>query len=171
MCFLISHLFFKKRWPRDKFPNTIPLLLFQSIIFSSSDSYLWWYVLHGKCWENICTKSCQGRLLTLWSIVTSLFKIFMCLLKRKRKTQILVNYICLCKLLDLVVSILNLLNSSSVFNTVLQQFYWYTGKETNMTTLYHLFIMLYKEDHVGCHGNYISKTTECLLKFSNLLKS
>lgn len=91
--------------------------------------------------------------------------------KKKNTTQILVNYICLSKLLDLVVSILNLLNSSSIFNTVLQQFYWYTGKETNMTTLYHLFIMLYKEDHVGCHGNYISKTTECLLKFSNLLKS
>lgn len=104
-----------------------------------------------------------------YRIVTSLFKIPMCLLKRK-KPQIPVNSICLSKLLDSVVSIWELFNSSSVFNTVLQQFYWYTGKETNMTTLYHLF-MLYKEDHVGCHGNHISKTTECLLKISNLLKS
>lgn len=141
----------------------VSLLLFQPIISSSS------YCIYG---DMLCVASSEETLYNVlprktvdsmeYSIVTSVFKIFMCLLKRKR-----VN---LSELLDLVLSILNLLNSSSVFNIVLQQFYWSPGKETDTATLYHLF-MLYKGDHVSCYGNYISKTTECLLKFSNLLKS
>lgn len=94
----------------------VSLLLFQPIISSSS------YCIYG---DMLCVASSEETLYNVlprktvdsmeYSIVTSVFKIFMCLLKRKR-----VN---LSELLDLVLSILNLLNSSSVFNIVLQQFY------------------------------------------------
>lgn len=64
-----------------------------------------------------------------------------------------------------------LLNNSNTRDRVVQQFYWYVGKEANMTGLYHLFIMLYKEDLTGCHGNQHFQNHKCLLKISGLLKS
>lgn len=72
---------------------------------------------------------------------------------------------------DFVSQIPKLLNNSNTRDRVVQQFYWYVGKEANMTGLYHLFIMLYKEDLTGCHGNQHFQNHKCLLKISGLLKS
>ena len=74
-------------------------------------------------------------------------------------------------LVDFVAHIPKLLNNSNTLDRIVQQFYWYAGKEANMTGLYHLFIMLYKEDLTGCHGNQHFQNHKCLLKFSSLLKS
>lgn len=72
---------------------------------------------------------------------------------------------------DFVAQIPKLLNNSNTWDRVVQQFYWYVGKEANMTGLYHLFIMLYKEDLTGCHRNQHFQNHKCLVKISSLLKS
>lgn len=72
---------------------------------------------------------------------------------------------------DFVAQIPKLINDSNTTDRVVQQFYWYVGKEANMTGLYHLLIMLYKEDLTGCRGNQHFQNHKCLLKISGLLKS
>lgn len=112
-----------------------------------ADSYLRWRALHNKYYENICRDSSQVTLVgsRLQRLYCAHFQFSVFLFFYLRDGLLYLSGLGIC----LVASILMLFNK----HTRRLQFYWYAGRQTYMTTLYHLFIMLYKECHTRNHRN------------------